>query len=154
MKRFYLLLITSAILFSIVSCKGDQKPAENIGALKEKYKDSEFKSCDEFLTIDKALSGDEGAKKELEEFNSYINSFEKVRDEFEIECPDKFREFDDKYTKKLDEYAVKLISLSSEDDLYDESFNDGWDEKMSDEEFEKLLEENTEQEWTELESVP
>ncbi|MDY0143033.1 MAG: hypothetical protein RBR97_14180 [Bacteroidales bacterium] len=157
MKKTVIFLLSAVFMLTIFSC-GSDKPAENLSELKEKYKDKEFKNCDEFIvgaeemmdvyfkTIDKAVEGDEAAKKDIEAFEDFLNTWEKDTEKFEKECPEKFEKFEKDFEQKMEPYMDKLMKLyAPEDDEYNE-----WEDEMTDEEFAKLLEEMTEEEWAEF----
>lgn len=138
MKKVLLFAVSAMILFSVFSC-GDKK-ATNIAELKKKYDGKEFKNCDEFLsaseemfdvyfaTIDKAVEGDENAKKEIDEFEEFMNGFEGNSEKFEKECPDKFDDFEAKFEKKMEEYMPKIMKLYGLEGMFDEMDGGEWEE--------------------------
>lgn len=137
MKKVLLFAVSALILFSVFSC-GDKK-ATNIEELKKKYDGKEFKNCDEYLaaaeemfdvyfaTIDKAIDGDEAAKKEIDEFEKFMDNFYGPADKFAKECPEKFEAFEAKFEKKMEEYMPKLMKVFGLDELYDDMDNGDWD---------------------------
>ncbi|MDD4216859.1 MAG: hypothetical protein PHZ24_05945 [Bacteroidales bacterium] len=96
MKKIFVCFLSAVFILSTFSCGSDKPekkfsvkkpPAGNLNDLKEKYKDKEFKNCDEFIvaseemfevyfkTIDKAIEGDESAKKDIEAFKDFSNNW-------------------------------------------------------------------------------
>lgn len=139
MKKVLMFAMSALILVSVFSC-GDKK-ATNLEELKKKYDGKEFKDCDKFLeaanemmdvyfaTIDKAVEGDEQAKKDVEGFETFMEDFEDQAEKFEEECPDKFAEFEKKMETKMDEYMDKLMKLYGLEDLYEDmEAGENWEE--------------------------
>jgi Rad3-related DNA helicase len=128
MKKLFIYVISGVFLLSAFSC--GNKKAENLADLKKKYDGKEFKNCDKFLEamnesfdvyfslIDKAYEGNEEAKKEMEEFDKYFNSFDSQAEKFEKECPEKFEEFQKNLEKKMEEKMEKLMKIYGLDELY------------------------------------
>jgi hypothetical protein len=143
MKKVLMYVVSGIILLSIVSCGA--KKAENLEDLKKKYDGKEFKNCDKFLeaaeeifdvyfaTIDKAVEGDEQAKKDVESFDKFLEGFEGQAEKFEKECPEKFAEFEKKLETKMEEYMSKLMKLYGFDDLF-EGMDDEWEDTEWEEE--------------------
>ncbi len=161
MKKVLFYVFTGMFFLSFIACNSD-KPAENLEDLKEKYNDTEFEDCDEFIvaaeemmdvyfkTVDKAAEGDEDAKKEMEEFEEFMESFEDQAEKFEEECPEKFEEFEAKFEVKMDEYMEKIMDIYGLNDVDDEWEDSEWDEEMTDEEWEEALNNLTEEELEEF----
>jgi len=139
MKKVLMFAMSALILVSVFSCK--EKKATNLEELKKKYDGKEFKDCDKFLeaanemmdvyfaTIDKAVEGDEQAKKDIEDFETFMENFEDQSEKFEEECPDKFAEFEKKMETKMDEYMDKLMKLYGLEDLYEDmETGEDWEE--------------------------
>ncbi|MDD4149420.1 MAG: hypothetical protein PHE33_05270 [Bacteroidales bacterium] len=157
MKKTVIFLLSALLIFTIFSC-GSDKPAENLTDLKAKYKDKEFKDCDEFIvaaeemmevyfkTIDKASEGDEAAKKDIEAFEAFLDNWGNDAEKFEKECPEKFEKFEEKFETKMEPYMDKLMKLYD----VDKDFDDEWEDEMTDEDFAKMLDEMTEEEWAEF----
>lgn len=139
MKKVLLFAASALILFGVFSC-GDKK-ATNLEELKKKYDGKEFKDCDEFIaaaeemfdvyfaTVDKAVEGDEKAKTDMEDFEKFMEDFEDQAEKFEEECPDKFKAFEEKFEKKMEEYMPKIMKLYGLDDLYEEMDDAEWEEE-------------------------
>ncbi len=138
MKKVLLYVVSGLILFSVFSCK--DKKATTLEELKKKYDDKEFKDCDKFIeaasemmdvyfaTIDKAIEGDEQAKKDVEDFDKFMKGFESQSEKFAKDCPDKFNDFEAKFEKKMEEYMPKIMKLYGLEDLYDDMGADEWTE--------------------------
>jgi hypothetical protein len=119
---------------------GDKK-ATTLEELKKKYDGKEFKDCDEFIaaaeemidvyfaTIDKAVNGDENAKKELDEFDKFMDNIKDESEKFEDECPDKFKAFEDKFDAKMKEYMPKIIKLYEQIEFDENMENIDWEEE-------------------------
>ncbi|MDY0143034.1 MAG: hypothetical protein RBR97_14185, partial [Bacteroidales bacterium] len=111
--------------------------------LQKKYKDKEFKNCDEFIVayeeamdiyfalLDKDAKGDETVTKDLEGFDAFLTNWAKVAEKFEKECPEKMQELDAKIDKKMDAYY---------DVLFGEDFEDEWEDEMTEEEMTEFAE--------------
>ena len=152
MKKVLFYVFTGMFFLSFIACNSD-KPATNLDELKEKYDDKEFKDCDEFITaaeemmdvyfatVDKAAEGDEDAKKEVEEFEDFMDGFEEQAEKFEEECPEKFEEFEEKFEAKMEDYMEKIMKIYGLDDLGDDEWDDEWDEEWEEEWDEELSEE-------------
>jgi len=137
MKKVLLYVVSGLILLSVFSC--GNKKATNLEELKKKYDGKEFKNCDKFLeaanemmdvfyaTIDKAAEGDEQAKKDLEEFDKFMEGFNKQAEKFEEECPDKFKEFEETQEKKMEEYMDKVLKLYA-DEFDMEDMEEEWED--------------------------
>lgn len=138
MKKVLVYAISGLIMLSLFSC--GNKKATTLEELKKKYDGKEFKNCDKFIeaanemmevyfaTVDKAVEGDEQAKKDVEAFDDFMQDFESQAEKFEKECPDKYKEFEDNFEKKMDEYMPKIMKLYGLEDLYDDVNSDDWDE--------------------------
>lgn len=139
MKKVLLFAASALILFGVFSC-GDKK-ATTLEELKKKYDGKEFKDCDEFIaaaeemidvyfaTIDKAVNGDENAKKELDEFDKFMDNIKDESEKFEDECPDKFKAFEDKFDAKMKEYMPKIIKLYEQIEFDENMENIDWEEE-------------------------
>ena len=100
-KLYEVYAISGLIMLSMFSC--GNKKATTLEELKKKYDGKEFKNCDKFIeaanemmevyfaTVDKAVEGDEQAKKDVEAFDDFMQDFESQAEKFEKECPDKYR---------------------------------------------------------------
>jgi hypothetical protein len=149
MKKALLFVVSAVIMFSVFSCS--EKKATNLEELKKKYDGKEFKDCDAFIaaaeemievyfaTIDKAVEGDEKAKKDVEDFEKFMEDFEDQSEKFEEECPDKFKAFEEKFEKKMEEYMPKIMKLYGLEDMFEEMEGEDWTDVE-----EELVEEVTE----------
>lgn len=142
MKKVLLFAISGLVMLSLFSC--GNKKATNLEELKKKYDGKEFKNCDKFIeaanemmevyfaTVDKAVEGDEQAKKDVEAFDGFMQDFESQAEKFKEECPDKYKEFEDSFEKKMEEYMPKIMKLYGLDDLYDNLDTEDWEEVEED----------------------
>ncbi|PLX06244.1 MAG: hypothetical protein C0596_17370 [Marinilabiliales bacterium] len=123
--------------------------ATNLEELKEKYGNHEFADCDEFLaagdemidvylaTIDRAYEGDSAAKRDLDRFDTFMNRYDALAEEFATECPEQFEDWAEKTDIRVSEASDKLFEiymLDYSDDVFE-----------YDEELEKELEEDLEE---------
>jgi hypothetical protein len=154
MKTIGRLLIISVISIFLFSCGGnkpevkkEEKAATNLDELTKKFDKREFKNCDEFLaagdeiidvyiaTVNKAYDGDAKSKEDLEEFEVFMNNFDKKAEKFSLECPDKFDQWATKTDERVAAVTEKLITI-----FYEEYEGLEWDEEL-DKELEKQIEE-------------
>jgi len=135
MKKVLLFAISALIIFGLTSCN---KKAENLADLKKKYDGKEFADCDKYIeaakeiidtyiaTVEKAAKGDENAKKEFEEFDAFMEQFDKQQEKFENECPEKLEALEEEISKKMEALLPQLMTLMfGEMDLGDDF---SWDE--------------------------
>lgn len=133
MKKSFLIIVSSLLLISVISCgdkkKSDtdnkEKKASTLTELQKKYDDKDFEKCDEFInfyeeamdvyckTIDKALTGDEQALEDFEAFEDYIEIYEFYIDHFNEECPEKMEKAYARLLGKMDKYEDKISKLKS-----------------------------------------
>lgn len=136
MKKVLLFAISAVIIFGLTSCN---KKAENLADLKKKYDGKEFADCDKYIeaakeiidiyiaTVEKAAKGDENAKKEFEEFDAFMERFDKQQEKFENECPEKLEALEEEISKKMEALLPQLMTLMfGEMDLGDDF---SWDEE-------------------------
>ena len=136
MKKVLLFAISAVIIFGLTSCN---KKAENLADLKKKYDGKEFADCDKYIeaakeiidiyiaTVEKAAKGDENAKKEFEEFDAFMEQFDKQQEKFENECPEKLEAFEKEVEKKMEAVFPQLMTLVLGDMDLGEDFS--WDEE-------------------------
>jgi hypothetical protein len=136
MKKVLLFAISALIIFGLTSCN---KKAENLADLKKKYDGKEFADCDKYIeaakeiidiyiaTVEKAAKGDENAKKEFEEFDAFMEQFDKQQEKFENECPEKLEALEEEISKKMEAILPQLMTLVLGDMDLGEDFS--WDEE-------------------------
>ena len=114
MKKVLLFAISAVIIFGLTSCN---KKAENLADLKKKYDGKEFADCDKYI---------EAAKKEFEEFTTFMENFDGDETKFQAECPEKLEAFEKEVEKKMEAVLPQLMTLMfGEMDLGDDF---SWDE--------------------------
>ncbi len=167
------LILISSILFTllIVSCnnktektekKRDLPKATNLGELKDKYENIKFNDCDEFLeagtemidvyieTIDRAYEGDEEAKTDLDRFDTFMNKYDALAEDFALECPGKFEAWADDADVKVSEASNKLFEIYKSDYEFEMEYDENIEKELQEdidelnEELERILAEDTE----------
>ncbi|MDD4149419.1 MAG: hypothetical protein PHE33_05265 [Bacteroidales bacterium] len=148
MKKTVIFLLSVVFMLTIFSC-GSDKPVENLNDLKEKYKDKEFKDCDEFLVayeeamdvyfklINIVDEGNEEALKDIEGLENFVSNWDKDFEKFEKECPEKFEALNKKIDEKMDAYF---------ESMYGDEFDEDMEDEMTDEEFAEILSQMTDEE--------
>ena len=156
MKKVLLFAISAVIILGLSSC--GNKKAENFADIKAKYEGKTFANCDEYIeasteiidvyiaTIKKAAEGDEAAKKEFEEFTTFMENFDGDEAKFQAECPEKLEAFEKEVEKKMEAVFPQLMTLVlgdmdlGEDISWDEE-EVAVDEEMTEEVAEEVVEE-------------
>ena len=127
MKKTVIFLLSAVFMLTLFSC-GSDKPAENLADLQKKYKDKEFKNCDEFIVayeeamdiyfalLDKDAKGDETVLKDIEGFDAFLTNWAKDAEKFEKECPEKMEKLDESIDKRMDAYFDELFGDDFEDE--------------------------------------
>ena len=171
MKKLIVINLIIIGIFVIVSCNNkttekekeeNTKKASNLTELKTKYSNKKFKDCDEFLeagtemidvyieTINKAYEGDEDAKVDLDRFDTFMNQYDKMAEEFAKECPEKFDIWADASDAKVNEISDKLFEIYKSDIEYDIQYDDELEKELEKEleelnrELDKILAEENE----------
>ena len=151
MKKVLLFAISAVIILGLSSC--GNKKAENFADIKAKYEGKTFANCDEYIeasteiidvyiaTVKKAAEGDEAAKKEFEEFTTFMENFDGDEAKFQAECPEKLEAFEKEVGKKA--VFLNMTLFGEFRRIFDEE-EVAVDEEMTEEvKLKKLLNKNT-----------
>lgn len=171
MKKSLILISSILFVLLIVSCNNKTKETEskknlpkatNLEELKDKYANIEFDDCEEFLeagtemidvyieTIDRAYEGDEEAKSDLDRFDTFMNQYDALAEEFSLECPEKFEAWADDADVKVSEASNKLFEIYKSDYEFEMEYDEELEKEIQEnvdelnEELEKILAEDTE----------